>query len=89
MGAWFPTEPPQPWEVVLPAGTDLVVLNDAPLELAGRIALEGTILFDDDPPARVRWVADTRKIQSALGWKPRVGWRQGVRDLARWLETER
>jgi hypothetical protein len=46
----------------VPDGVDLVVLNTAPLELAGRIALEGTVLFDDDPPARVRWVADTRKI---------------------------
>jgi CDP-paratose 2-epimerase len=35
------------------------------------------------------FVADTRKIQSAIGWKPRVGWRQGVRDLARWLDTNR
>ena len=62
VGAWFPADPPQAWDVDLPAGVDLVVLNSAPLELAGRIALEGTILFDDDPPARVRWVADTRKI---------------------------
>lgn len=31
-------------------------------QLAGRIALEGELLFDDDPTARVRWVADTRKI---------------------------
>ena len=35
------------------------------------------------------FVADTRKIQSALGWTPHIGWRQGVRDLARWLETNR
>ncbi len=48
---------------------DLVVLNGAGLELAGRIALEGEILFDDDPPARVRWVATTRKIW--LDEKPR------------------
>lgn len=46
----------------MPAGVDLVVLDHIPLELAGRIALEGTVLFDDDPGARVRWVADTRKI---------------------------
>jgi CDP-paratose 2-epimerase len=35
------------------------------------------------------FVADTRKIHSALGWTPRVGWRAGVRDLAQWLETNR
>jgi hypothetical protein len=39
---------------------DLVVLNDAPLWLAGRIAQYGRLRFDDDPPARVRWQADTR-----------------------------
>lgn len=38
------------------------MLNGAPLEVAGRIALEGDLLFDDDPPAQVRWTASTRKI---------------------------
>ncbi|MCD2196137.1 hypothetical protein LQ327_22450 [Actinomycetospora endophytica] len=41
---------------------DLLVLDDAPLELAGRVAIRGELLFDDDPVARVRWVATTRKI---------------------------
>jgi uncharacterized protein len=45
----------------LPAGVDLVVLNRAPLWLAGRIALEGRLLFDH-PAARVTWQADTRRI---------------------------
>jgi uncharacterized protein len=62
VGAWSPTAPPNSWEVDLPAAVDPVVLNTVPLELAGRIALEGEILFDDDPPARVEWVATTRKI---------------------------
>jgi uncharacterized protein len=26
------------------------------------VALEGVLLYDDDPPARVHWVAMTRKI---------------------------
>jgi uncharacterized protein len=69
IGAWFPADPPRAWDIEVPAGVDLVVLNDVGTELAGRIALEGTILFDDDPPARVRWVADTRKIW--LDEKPR------------------
>jgi hypothetical protein len=30
------------------------------LELAGRVAMHGVLLFDDDPPARVAWQADTR-----------------------------
>jgi predicted nucleotidyltransferase len=62
VAAWWPSDPPNAWDVDLPDGVDLVVLHRIPLELAGRIALEGTVLFDDDPPARVRWVADTRKI---------------------------
>jgi hypothetical protein len=62
VAAWWGASPPHPWEVTLPAGTDLVVLDRSPLWLAGRIALNGRLLFDDDPPARVRWQADTRLI---------------------------
>lgn len=62
VAAWWPSDAPNSWEVAAPDGVDIVVLNDTPLELAGRIALEGTVLFDDDPPARVHWVANTRKI---------------------------
>jgi uncharacterized protein len=46
--------------VGLPTGVDLVVLDTAPLWLAGRITQESRLLFDDDPRARVRWQADTR-----------------------------
>ncbi|MGH3902503.1 MAG: nucleotidyltransferase domain-containing protein [Pseudonocardiaceae bacterium] len=53
VAAWWLSDPP---------GVDLVVLNGASLELAGGIALHGRVLFDDDPPARVRWTATTRKI---------------------------
>ncbi|MBZ9794370.1 NAD-dependent epimerase/dehydratase family protein [Mesorhizobium sp. ES1-4] len=35
------------------------------------------------------FVADTRKIEAALGWKAKVTWRQGVRDLADWLQRHR
>ena len=62
VAAWWPSDPPAPWGVELPARVDLVVLNGAPIELAGRIALEGELLFEHDPAARVRWTADTRKI---------------------------
>lgn len=62
VAAWWASDPPRPWDLDLPAGFDLVVLGDAPLELAGRIALEGRVLFEDDAAARVRWVATTRKI---------------------------
>jgi len=55
------TDPPPPWKVDLPAGVDLLVLGAA-LELAGRVALHGQLLFDDDPPARMRWQAQTRLV---------------------------
>lgn len=44
----------------VPAGVDLLVLDTAPLWLSGRVAQYGRPLFDDDPPARVAWQADTR-----------------------------
>ncbi|MEZ5118263.1 MAG: hypothetical protein R2737_18565 [Candidatus Nanopelagicales bacterium] len=46
----------------MPPGVDLLVLNDAPLELAGRVAMEGVVVADDDPVARVRWLAHARKV---------------------------
>jgi CDP-paratose 2-epimerase len=35
------------------------------------------------------FVADTRKIEAALGWKAEVSWREGIRDLADWLWQHR
>lgn len=60
--AWWPCDPPASFEVLLPPRVDLVVLNGAPLELAGRITPQGRLLFDDDPCSRVRWTVTTRKI---------------------------
>ena len=51
-------------DVLVPPGVDLLILDDAPLELAGRVALGGRLLFEDDQVARVRWEAMTRKIYS-------------------------
>lgn len=47
---------------ICPAGVDLLVLDHAPPELAGRVAHRGRLLFSDDEVARVRWEATTRKI---------------------------
>jgi predicted nucleotidyltransferase len=41
---------------------DLIVLDAAPLELKGRVALQGRLLFELDPAERVEWEATTRKI---------------------------
>ncbi|TFV55771.1 nucleotidyltransferase domain-containing protein [Geodermatophilus sp. DF01-2] len=62
VAAWWGSGAPASFEVHLPPEVDLMVLDDAPLELAGRVSMEGVLLFDDDPPARVRWLATTRKI---------------------------
>jgi uncharacterized protein len=46
------------WEVALPPRCDLLVLDTAGLELAGRVAQRGVLLLDEDPPTRVAWQAD-------------------------------
>lgn len=60
VAAWFGGADPAAWDVLLPPGIDLLVLDRAPLELAGRVALHGALLFDDDPPRRVAWQGDMR-----------------------------
>ncbi|MDQ3714786.1 MAG: nucleotidyltransferase domain-containing protein [Actinomycetota bacterium] len=62
VAAWFGRRPPASWEVAVPSNVDLLVLDTAPLYLAGRVALRGRLLFEDDPAARVRWEADTRTV---------------------------
>lgn len=62
IAAYFDGHPPEAFEVLLPVGVDLMVLNRAPLELAGRVALHGRLLFERNPGARVVWEATTRKI---------------------------
>lgn len=53
---------PQAFDVLLPSGVDLLVLDKAPLELAGRVAMRGKLLFETDRAMRVAWEATTRKI---------------------------
>jgi predicted nucleotidyltransferase len=71
VAAWFGRSV-DTWEVAaaLPANVDLLVLDTAPLELAGRVAQQGRLLFEVDPAARVRWEATTRKIY--LDEQPRL-----------------
>lgn len=78
VGAWWGHEPPDAWRVALPAAVDLVVLDRAPLFLAGRVAMWGVLLFEDDAAARVHWQADTRKRY--LDEKPR--WERADADFA-------
>lgn len=62
IAAYFGGQQPEAFEILLPAGVDLLVLDNAPLELAGRIALRGKLLFETDRARRVAWEATTRKI---------------------------
>lgn len=62
IAAFFEEPAPQQYDVLLPPGIDLLVLNTAPLEVAGRVAVSGHLLFERDPAARVRWEATTRKV---------------------------
>ncbi|HEY0183033.1 MAG TPA: NAD-dependent epimerase/dehydratase family protein [Rhodopila sp.] len=34
------------------------------------------------------FVADAGKLAEATGWKPTIGWRSGIRDLADWLSAD-
>lgn len=45
----------------LPDVVDLLDLTGAPEWLAGRVAMTGVVVLDDDPPRRIRWQAETRK----------------------------
>lgn len=58
----FPGVAPPAFELDVPAGVDVLILNDAPLAIQGRVATEGILLFETDPVAQVRWLATTRKI---------------------------
>lgn len=62
IAAYFGDRPPSSFDILLPPGVDLLILDDAPLELAGRVAVGGKLLFEADKVARVRWEAKTRKI---------------------------
>ncbi len=34
------------------------------------------------------FVADTERLETSTGWRPRIGWRDGLRDLAEWLAAD-
>jgi CDP-paratose 2-epimerase len=41
---------------------------------------------DRRPGDQLYFVADTRRLQQDVGWTPAWCWRDGLRDLARWIE---
>ena len=62
VAAFWGSTPPASFEVDVPPGVDLMVLDSAPLELRGRVAEKGALLFETDPAVRIHWEAMTRKI---------------------------
>lgn len=64
--------------------TSLLELIDLIGELEGE---EVSVRFDEWRVGDQRYyVSDTRAFQDATGWKPRVGVREGVQRLHRWLQ---
>lgn len=78
VAAFFGASPPASFEILVPPTVDLLVLDTAPLELAGRVALEGQLLFETDPELRIEWLARTRKIYA----DERYRFEQAHRDFA-------
>ncbi len=59
-------------------------------EIGTIVGREPTVEFARWRPGDQRWfVADTRRIDAALGLSPRKHWHEGLRDLAHWLSEER
>ena len=81
VAAWF-GRPVDDWVVAgpLPGAVDVLVLDTAPLELAGRVALHGRLLFDDDP--RRACAGRPRRARSTSTRRPR-------RDRARPTSRQR
>lgn len=40
------------------------------------------------PPQQRWYVSDFRKFTASTGWRPRIGWEQGIRDLHAWLSPQ-
>ena len=62
IAAYFGDSAPNAFDILMPPNVDFLILDHAPLELAGRVATRGRLLFEEDPVVRVRWEATTRKI---------------------------
>jgi hypothetical protein len=50
-------------------GLDDLDLDRVPLAVIGRIVLNKVFLFDEDPPGRVPWQADTRLRYVDEAWR--------------------
>lgn len=62
VAAHFSGQVPVSCDILLPQGVDLSVLKDAPLEFKGRLAADGTLLFELVDEDSVQWVSTPRRI---------------------------
>jgi len=83
IAALFPEPAPQSFDVPMPSGVDLLVLNTAPLEIKGKIALDASLLFEDDEVARVRWESTTCKINLDERYRIERSHREFLEKLSR------
>jgi CDP-paratose 2-epimerase len=58
-------------------------------EIAAITGRKVTVSYDERRTGdQVYFVADTTKLTDRVGWRPGIGWRQGLRDLAEWLAAD-
>ena len=66
-----------------------VSLRDVVAEIASLTGVETLVSQQDWRTGdQLYFVADTRRLETATGWRRQVGWREGVRDLAGWLMAD-
>ncbi|MEP9398263.1 SDR family NAD(P)-dependent oxidoreductase [Mesorhizobium sp. KR2-14] len=67
-----------------------ISLNLLLQELASMTGVEAEVRYSEQRRGdQLYFVADTRKLQAAVGWEAKVGWREGVRQLTQWLSAHR
>jgi CDP-paratose 2-epimerase len=57
--------------------SEIATLIGTPIKVRHEAWREGDQLY---------FVAEASRIKAELGWRPRVGWREGLRDLTSWLD---
>lgn len=63
-----------------------VSLREVIREIGDVVGREVTLKHGEWRKGDQLWfVADTRRLEQAVGWRAAISWREGVRDLAEWL----
>jgi CDP-paratose 2-epimerase len=70
--------------------TNAVSLIQVLREIEGITGRAPDVTFEDWRKGDQPWfVADTRALEAATGWRARIPWREGLRGLADWLSRDR